>query len=290
MPSGLPDPGPVETLRGTRFATIPAMKLLTPTLGVVLLAAGLTAQTDEASAPKTAAERAQARLEALEKETEEVVAKWRADAKKAREDAEKSAAAGEPIAAISMTPPLKPLVAKFAAAAKEFEGTEHAPQFLVWVVQNGLQFDKKAAFAAFDTLAAHHADAPEIAGIVRMLPFLTRMVGQDKVDAFRTKIEASNKDSNVLGWIAFGKHEATIQSAAQDSDEYKNAKQALLAAADKATDKRLVSTIRGAIDERETFVIGKVAPDIVGIDLDGVEFKLSDYKGKVIFLDFWGDW
>ena len=23
---------------------------------------------------------------------------------------------------------------------------------------------------------------------------------------------------------------------------------------------------------------------------DGVEFKLSDYQGKVIFLDFWGDW
>ena len=35
---------------------------------------------------------------------------------------------------------------------------------------------------------------------------------------------------------------------------------------------------------------GDVAPDIVGVDLDGVEFKLSDYKGKVIFLDFWGDW
>ena len=24
--------------------------------------------------------------------------------------------------------------------------------------------------------------------------------------------------------------------------------------------------------------------------LDGVAFKLSDYKGKVVFLDFWGDW
>ena len=30
--------------------------------------------------------------------------------------------------------------------------------------------------------------------------------------------------------------------------------------------------------------------DIAGVDLDGVAFKLSDYKGKVIFLDFWGDW
>ena len=41
---------------------------------------------------------------------------------------------------------------------------------------------------------------------------------------------------------------------------------------------------------REQFGIGCTAPDIAGVDLDGVTFKLSDYKGKVIFLDFWGDW
>ena len=36
--------------------------------------------------------------------------------------------------------------------------------------------------------------------------------------------------------------------------------------------------------------IGMIAPDIVGQDLDGIEFKLSDYRGKVIMLDFWGHW
>lgn len=36
--------------------------------------------------------------------------------------------------------------------------------------------------------------------------------------------------------------------------------------------------------------VGAVAPDIEGEDIDGVEFKLSDYRGKVVLLDFWGDW
>lgn len=36
--------------------------------------------------------------------------------------------------------------------------------------------------------------------------------------------------------------------------------------------------------------IGKVAPDIEGEDVDGESFKLSDYRGKVVMLDFWGDW
>ncbi|MHC4223349.1 MAG: TlpA family protein disulfide reductase [Planctomycetota bacterium] len=36
--------------------------------------------------------------------------------------------------------------------------------------------------------------------------------------------------------------------------------------------------------------VGKTAPEIEGEDIDGVPMKLSDYRGKVILLDFWGDW
>jgi thiol-disulfide isomerase/thioredoxin/tetratricopeptide (TPR) repeat protein len=32
------------------------------------------------------------------------------------------------------------------------------------------------------------------------------------------------------------------------------------------------------------------APDIVGADVDGKTFRLSDYRGKVVLLDFFGDW
>jgi hypothetical protein len=35
---------------------------------------------------------------------------------------------------------------------------------------------------------------------------------------------------------------------------------------------------------------GKPAPEIEGEDLDGKQFKLSDYKGKVVLIDFWGNW
>jgi len=39
-----------------------------------------------------------------------------------------------------------------------------------------------------------------------------------------------------------------------------------------------------------TRMIGQVAPDIVGKDLDDAEFKLSDYRGKVVVLYFTGEW
>lgn len=35
---------------------------------------------------------------------------------------------------------------------------------------------------------------------------------------------------------------------------------------------------------------GSFAPEIVGTDLDGREMRLSDFRGKVVVLDFWGDW
>ena len=38
------------------------------------------------------------------------------------------------------------------------------------------------------------------------------------------------------------------------------------------------------------YKVGDLAEDIVGTDMDGEEFKLSDYRGKVVVLDFWGDW
>ena len=42
--------------------------------------------------------------------------------------------------------------------------------------------------------------------------------------------------------------------------------------------------------EARNLVVGKVAPEIEGEDADGKKFKLSEYRGKVVVLDFWGDW
>ena len=36
--------------------------------------------------------------------------------------------------------------------------------------------------------------------------------------------------------------------------------------------------------------LGELAPEISGADVFGEKFKLSDYRGKVVMLDFWGDW
>ena len=46
----------------------------------------------------------------------------------------------------------------------------------------------------------------------------------------------------------------------------------------------------GLNDSPHLALNGKPAPEIVADDLDGVPFKLSDYRGKVIALSFWAHW
>jgi uncharacterized protein (TIGR03067 family) len=54
--------------------------------------------------------------------------------------------------------------------------------------------------------------------------------------------------------------------------------------------KTIADVAESAVFEIENLGISKTAPEIEGEDIDGVAFKLSDYRGKVVLLDFWGHW
>lgn len=42
--------------------------------------------------------------------------------------------------------------------------------------------------------------------------------------------------------------------------------------------------------ELEQLTVGKIAPEIDGEDIDGKRFKLSDHRGKITVICFWGNW
>ena len=47
---------------------------------------------------------------------------------------------------------------------------------------------------------------------------------------------------------------------------------------------------RAELYELRELAIGKVAPDIEGEDLEERPLKLSEYRGKVVVLNFWASW
>jgi len=88
---------------------------------------------------------------------------------------------------------------------------------------------------AFDRLVADHAASPSWAKLGRYLSMLDRIVGEERKDEVMAAL-AENPDGNVRGWVVLAQHAGTVEKAARDSDEYKTARAALLAAAEKATD------------------------------------------------------
>lgn len=52
----------------------------------------------------------------------------------------------------------------------------------------------------------------------------------------------------------------------------------------------LVSCSSGSNTDKTGIKIGQVAPKITSFDIQGNPFELSDLRGSVILLDFWGSW
>ena len=81
----------------------------------------------------------------------------------------------------------------------------------------------------------------------------------------------------------------------KDRDKEAEAEKGFEEVAEKYAD---VASYRGTLGEAakanlheiRDLAIGKVAPEIEGEDVDGKTMKLSQYRGKVVVLDFWGDW
>jgi hypothetical protein len=58
----------------------------------------------------------------------------------------------------------------------------------------------------------------------------------------------------------------------------------------KYKDTRYAAQAAAYLFELDHLQVGMVAPDFEATDQDGTKFKLSDYRGKVVLLDFWGFW
>jgi peroxiredoxin len=94
-----------------------------------------------------------------------------------------------------------------------------------------------------------------------------------------------------------GADEASIATASQQNpDELAKRSEVMFARAkgeyvDVRDFVRIVDhKVQAKLWESANLGIGKAAPEIVGEDINGKPLKLSDYKGKVVVLIFWGDW
>lgn len=256
--------------------------LLAPLMIVLLLTPFVRAQNDQKKdKPKSAQEQFDALIAELEKARAEAGKEIRA----AKANADKEKIQAEFMKKLqAMTPRMLELAEKNPKEAVSGE----ALLFVISLAPEGPEQNK-----AISLLLKNQGDrVPEAC---MMLAQSGNPQGQAFFKAVLEQKEASNKAKGyaTLGLASIAQRklegsDANSPEAAKLSKEAEDLYESIL------KNFRDVKDIVGAA-ESELFVIrnlsiGKVAPDIEGVDSDGKPFKLSDYKGKIVVLDFWATW
>lgn len=210
-------------------------------------------------------------------------------------------------------------VGPFLDVAEKYAGTKPALDSLTWVLkrfESGPHADR-----AITLLIKAHASQAEVEQLYLHIGNNPSL----KVDAFYRTVIAANKSPSAIGRAHFRLgnylvrqaeisreiranpdsldkfklfYGATLTEHLQVVDLAELRKEALKQYTAAVEKYPKVRTYKGELSElagREKFKIehlsvGGNAPEIAGQDISGKPMKLSDYRGKVVLLDFWGDW
>jgi hypothetical protein len=174
-----------------------------------------------------------------------------------------------------------------------------ALEALDWVIAGGIGWGPPTD-AAFDLLTADHLASDKLEQVCRMASIYNLSKASERF--LRAVLEKSPHRSmrgvaclclaRRLQYDAEGaryqKRPGADRLQKEAEDYYERA---LAEYADVVMSKQPIGErARNALFEIRNLVIGKRAPDVTGEDIDGKKFKLSDYRGKVVILDFWGHW
>lgn len=178
-----------------------------------------------------------------------------------------------------------------AAAREVLETVKMAPdepgarEAVFWAVRNGGR-DRDVLGGALAVVENHYMSAEGVEDLCLILEYFA---GPDAVGLLeRIKEESEHKPARGAAAFALGR------IAAQSGDE-----EAAAVLYEKVMEGFPDAEVRGKslsdIAENELFAmrhlkVGKVAPEIEGEKAGGKPFKLSDYRGKVVVLNFFGHW
>jgi hypothetical protein len=166
---------------------------------------------------------------------------------------------------------------------------------LTWVVTRAGYGNEGAR--AMDLLLKDHVESPKLAQVCQSLRYNQSPAAEKLLRGVMEKNPSHEVKGQATYSLAFSLHRQAARAAnPNDADKVRQESEALFdqVIKDYADVKSFRGTLadaaRGDLFEMHNLAIGKAAPEIEGEDLDGKKFKLSDYRGKVVVLDFWGNW
>ena len=183
-------------------------------------------------------------------------------------------------------PPTKEFIERAQAQALEYAGEDGAVPFHGFVLKWAYR-EKEAVKKTLLTLTMDHSESAAIGDLLEASYFGTalRMGAKGEAMELFAEVIEFNESNELKAKALLARGTLRLENEEQDAGVKDLEKIATL-----TKDKDLIAAADDALFEIRHLQIGCEAPDILGKDIDGVEFKLSDYRGKVILLDFWGFW
>jgi hypothetical protein len=259
-----------------------------PTLAALLLlwTAGPVLAQEGEPAPAPTQQDADAAYQDLARALNKAIADWRAEAMAAVKAAQ---AEGRSMPAIAMAPPTRPFIVRAHELAEQHAGTDAAVPFLGFIVKNASS-ESDAVRQALKTLWADHSATAAIAQVLdHVTSAYFQHEAQKEVTSLLDAVIEDNPEADVKAQAMLVRGNLRLQIAETDAQRAEAAAD-IRKVATLTKNEEILTQAKDALFEIEHLQVGCAAPDIAAKDTDGVEFKLSDYRGKVVLLDFWGFW
>ncbi len=188
-----------------------------------------------------------------------------------------------------VAPNKKAWIEKFQSSANRYSPTAGEAPFLGWLAL--WSANKKVATKSVKTILDRHADSEDLLELAEYIGVLRRAVG-DELHGKVLDMLLASKHPMIKANALYSKGYSLIATRGREpsKEDLSLGNELLAECARLAKGTELALRANAPAFEKTRLQIGMEVPDIIGQDLDGVPFKLSDYRGKVVVIDFWGDW
>jgi len=176
----------------------------------------------------------------------------------------------------------------FAPRFRDFaeRAGSHEAAGSAWVFLLGLAPDQEECAAVAARVAQDFLHAPASEGLAQWLRYGSWQIGREKAIAHLRALDRSERAGTRAG-AAFA---LACNLMDGEAEEQKEARALFERLQKDYAATAYAAQAAGFLFELDNLQIGMTAPEIEGADSEGQAFKLSDYRGKVVVLDFWGFW
>ena len=241
-----------------------------------------------------------------------VLDEYQAARKKASEALEAAGSARARQRALALAPNAQKTADRLGKLSLEAPDDPDVALALSWIVSHT---SGRKTVQALEKLVAHHARNPRLG---ELFPDVLA-VDSPRIDTFLEEIRDHNPDRKAQAYAVYSLARRTSRraQASATAEQYQSRLRDAVALYDKLAaefaDVPLPESDTGSephktlgelarLDlaalraqkfqpiEGSEVAIGRPAPETLGPSTEGVPLRLADFKGRVVLLDFWGDW